>query len=160
MKWIVAGVVMALSACAGVPEDAHTLWLVRHAEKMAGDDPALTEAGQARAVALADRLEVEGVERVLSTDTRRTRDTAAPLAERAGLEVELYDARDLAGLAERLKRSGADAAVVGHSNTTPQLAEALGCGPQEPIVEADEYDRLYRIRVGEGVDCRIERYGE
>ena len=159
MKWMMLAAV-ALSACANMPDDAHTLWLVRHAEKVAGDDPALTEAGQARAVALADRLGAEGVERVLSTDTRRTRDTAAPLAERAGLVVELYDARDLAGLAERLGRSGVDTVVVGHSNTTPQLAEALGCGPQAPIVEAGEYDRLYVIHVGEGVNCQVVRYGE
>ena len=160
--WMAA---LLLTACGGatdtVDADAdREYWLVRHAEKETGDDPALTAAGQARAEALAERLSNAGLTHIHSTDTRRTRDTAAPTAAQMRLEVEIYDARDLDGFAGALLGMDGAHLVVGHSNTTPGLADALGCGPQDEIVEATEYDRLYHIRVaGEGVDCRVERYG-
>ena len=52
--------------------------------------------------------------------------------------------------------------MVGHSNTTPQLAELLGADPGEPIVEANEYDRLYVIQRKDGVTVsdEIRRFGK
>ena len=158
----------ALAACASVPEsDSETIYLVRHAEKVTGDalsalpdpsDPPLTEAGAERAALLAERLSNAGIERVWSTDTIRTRETAQPLADRLGLAVELYDASDLVAFAAALKEDGRTVLVVGHSNTTPGLAEALGSDPGAPIVEATEYDRLYVIDVATGAG-EIQRFG-
>ena len=138
-----------------------TLYLVRHAEKQTGDDPALTEAGNTRAAALADRLEDAGIEAIWSTDYRRTLQTAAPLAQRLDLEVQVYDPGDLASFAEQLKTTGETALVVGHSNTTPQLAGLLGGNPGPEIVEASEYDRIYVIRAPEAgaIQSEIQRYG-
>ena len=48
--------------------------------------------------------------------------------------------------------------VVGHSNTTPQLAELLGAEPGDPIVEKTEYDRLYVINLDTG-EGTIQRFG-
>jgi phosphohistidine phosphatase SixA len=153
-----------LSACAptSTPDITTEIYLVRHAEKTkAADDPALTDAGQARALALRERLITEDITRIFSTDTRRTRDTAAPLAEAMGLEVEIYDAGDLAGFAQTLKATPGTHLVVGHSNTTPQLVEWLGGEGGEPIVEATEYDRLYVVRQGEDglFTSVLERFG-
>ena len=122
------------------------VFLVRHAEKADDDpqDPTLTDVGHARAAELADRLASRGIERVLSTDFKRTRDTAAPLASRLGLRVELYDPRDLPGTAADIRADGRTTLVVGHSNTTPALVDALGGDPGEPIDES-EYDRLYEL---------------
>jgi len=39
--------------------------------------------------------------------------------------------------------------VLGHSNTTPQLVEALGGEPGAPIEEM-EYDRLYIVTLMDG----------
>jgi len=150
MRYFAVGIMgFVLAGCAPVTpaSDADLdVYLVRHAEKMKGDDPALTSAGQERAELLAQELSGAGIERIHSSDTRRTRDTAAPLAESLGLEVELYDPRDLSGMATFLKSEGGTHLVVGHSNTTPQLVELLGGDPGEPIVEATEYDRLYRVQ--------------
>lgn len=138
-----------------------TLYLVRHAEKQDGDDPDLTEAGVARADALADRLEDAGIEAVWSTDYRRTMQTARPLADRLGLDVQIYDPSDLSGFAGQLQADGDTAVIVGHSNTTPQLAGLLGGDPGPEIVEASEYDRLYVINgLGSGTtQSEIQRYG-
>ena len=146
---------------AEAPQEALEVWLVRHAEKVDDSrDPELSEAGHARAALLADLLRDEGIQRIHSTDYLRTRHTAAPLAEALGVEVELYDPRDLEGFAEELRGMGGVHLVVGHSNTTPGMVEALGGDPVSPIDEA-EYDRLYRVWLGDdgAVHSELRRFG-
>lgn len=130
---------------------AARILLVRHAEAEAGggSDPELTAAGRRRAEALAEALAGEPIAAVLATDTRRARATAAPVAERLGLEVEIYDPRRLADLADALRRRGETVLVVGHSNTTPELVGLLGGEPGEPIGH-HEHDRLYRVEAATG----------
>lgn len=158
-----------LAACQSVPPpDSGTAYLVRHAEKITSDhqmivddpkDPPLLPIGQVRAEALADRLADAEISAIWSTDTIRTRSTAAPLAERLGLTVQIYDASDLNAFADVLKASpNANVLVVGHSNTTPDLAAALGADPGAPIVEKGENDRLYVIDLVTG-DGEIQRFG-
>jgi hypothetical protein len=98
---------------------------------------------------------------VLSSDLRRTRDTAAPLAEALGLEVELYDPLALEKLLPVLSGEPGRHLVVGQSNTTPRLAELLGGEPGEPIDEPTEYDRLYLLvlKPGEEPVTVQTRYG-
>lgn len=169
MKMISVLLALALCACAqlnhaAAPERAiateHEIYLVRHAEKQTGDNPALTDAGQTRANTLADLLSDKGLTEIYSTDYKRTLQTAAPIAERTRLEVKLYDASDLEAFAEVLKAKQGVILVVGHSNTTPPLAAALGGAPGTPIDESTEYDRLYVIDLT-GVEpvSRIERFG-
>ena len=132
-----------------------TVILVRHAEKGKDDerDPGLSEPGRERAAALASLLAGADVDVVLSTDYRRTRDTAGPIAADAGLDVELYDPRSLDALVARLGElaGGSVALVVGHSNTTPQALTALGAPEPGGLVDSrfgrilpeDCYDRVY-----------------
>lgn len=139
------------------------IFLVRHAEKTADkDDPALTDEGQARAILLADMLADAGITAIHSSDYRRTRDTAAPLAAKLGLTVQIYDPRDLPAMAARLRHSGGRHLVVGHSNTTPQLTELLGGDGGAPIIEATEYNRLYYVTIGAGGDASsaLLRFGD
>jgi hypothetical protein len=77
----------------------------------------------------------------------RTRDTAAPIAARIQLDVELYDPNDLPALVEKLRRTGGRHLVVGHSTSTPAAVKLLGGRPGGPINEAGEFDRLYIITV-------------
>lgn len=173
-RWFIAGLAAGLiAACASPPTHlpppdfepeppaVTRLFLMRHAEKEAGADPALTAAGMARAIQLAERLRGEGVTGIWSTATRRTRDTASPLAAAFGLEVEIYDAGDLPAFAASLKETPGVMVVVGHSNTTDMLAGLLGADPGPPIDDAAEFDRLYVISIGAdgAVRSRMERYG-
>ena len=167
LKWMAA--LLLLGACSSMddqsaPRDAqateHQVFLVRHAEKQSGDNPSLTEAGERRAEMLAALLSDKGITHIHSTDYKRTLETAAPLAARTGLEVLLYDPRDLNAFADELASTHGVHLVVGHSNTTPQLAEALGGAPGSDIDEASEYDRLYVVTLrGSGVSSEIQRYG-
>ncbi len=132
--------------------DDAVLYLVRHAEKQADSDPALTELGVRRAAALAERLKAAKLSRVYSTDYKRTRQTAAPTAQQKGLEVTLYDPRAFNEFAEALRTeflAQTDSIlVVGHSNTTPYLATLL-TGTEHPMLNEDQYDHLYVIKKAE-----------
>ena len=127
------------------------IYLVRHAEVAAdgSQDPALSPAGRARAEQLAAMLKDAGITAVHSTDYRRTRETAAAVARATGRQVETYDPNALPAFADRLRRAGGRRVVIGHSNTTPQLVEALGGTVQRPIAES-EYDWLYIVTTGQG----------
>lgn len=157
---------ICLSLAAAVPATAQDLvvFVARHAEKVAeGDDPPLSAAGQARAVALAELLEEAGIGAVHSSDFRRTLETAAPLAGRLGLPVLLYDPAEPQPLLDRLLRDGGRHLVIGHSNTAPELVERLGGDGGTAIDEHSEYDRLYVVMPSaDGGPARtlLLRYGE
>ena len=136
----------------GTPNDASmTFVIVRHAEKVAdgSKDPPLTEAGRARAQALAQRLSSVPVIAVYTTPLQRTRQTATPTAQEHGLPLITYDAKlPAADFATRLRQrhAGQTVLVVGHSNTVPDIASALCSCEVAPMSEA-EYDRLMTVRV-------------
>lgn len=135
-------------------EPAWTVILVRHAEKTAdAEDPGLSAAGEARAMTLQRMLRSADLDAVHSTDYRRTKDTVANLAAREDLQLRLYDPRALDDLALNLRLEGGRHLVVGHSNTTPNLVAALGGDPGSAILET-EYDRMYVVTGGEGIDVR------
>ena len=74
--------------------------------------------------------------------------------------MESYDPRDLPGFAAQLRRSPGRHLVLGHSNTTPSLVEALGGDAHGPIDEF-EYDRLYIVVItGDEVSTVLLRFGE
>jgi phosphohistidine phosphatase SixA len=139
------------------------VYLVRHAEKASGGkDPELTEAGRARAQALARTLGDAGIESIHSTDFKRTRETAAPLAHRLGVAVRIYDWDEMEALAAAMRAAGGRHLVVGHSDTTPELVGLLGGEPGPAIDEPSEYDRLYIVTIGAdgAVTSVLLRYGE
>jgi phosphohistidine phosphatase SixA len=146
---------------------AVVIYLVRHAEKASGSkdggkDPGLTEAGRARALALARTLNDAGIDTIYSTDFKRTRETVAPLAERLGVAIRIYDWNAMEALATDLRHAGGRHLVVGHSDTTPELVGILGGEPGPAIDEGSEHDRLYVVTIGPSgaVTTSLLRYGE
>ncbi len=132
-----------------------TIILVRHAEK-AGEptdrDPELSEAGRERAVALARVLGDANISAIYSTPFIRTEKTAAPLAEKLGLDVTITPltrtlVQDLAATLKS-QHAGETVLVVGHSNTMPQTITALGV-PLENL-EEHEYDWLFVVTLVDG----------
>ena len=147
---VIAGGLISLMAATATFADT-TIFLTRHAEKQ--DDgtrnPPLSEAGTARAQTLADRLAGVGLKMVYSTDYKRTQETAAPTAAKAGLTVTSYDPRALKEFAASLKGADGPILVVGHSNTTPYLASLLS-GKEFPMLEEHQYDHLYKVVLKDG----------
>ena len=143
--------------------DPTVVYLVRHAEKAddGSEDPPLTLAGEIRVRVLRQLLGDAGLTHIHTTDWRRTRDTARPFAEELGGEAQIYDSRQLESLASYLQDTPGTHLVVGHSNTTPVLVEALGGDPHDPIHEM-EYDRLYIVVInpGQAPVTTLLRFGE
>lgn len=145
--------ICCLTACTTAPasKENFELYLVRHAEKQADGsrDPELTEAGAHRAENLAGWFEDKDIRDIWSSDYKRTRDTAQPTLARLGLELNIYDPRDLPALSETLLSNQNNALIVGHSNTTPELARLLcKCVVVIEDMDESEYDRLIVISIG------------
>lgn len=148
---------------AGSDPEPVVVYLVRHAEKAddGTDDPPLALAGQIRVQELRQLLAEAGISYIHTTDWKRTRETARPIAKHIGVEPSIYDAGDLAAFAATLKTTPGHHLVVGHSNTTPMLVETLGGDPSTPIDDL-EYDRLYIVWISPGMPpvTTILRFGE
>lgn len=149
---------------AGQESPAHprTVILVHHAEKQAagGDNPPLSDAGAARAFALARHLEHAGVTHLFATEFRRTMDTLAPLAKATGLNVASIPARDSPALLAALSKlaPGSVAVVAGHSNTIPALVRSLVADARSiPDLGDGDHDRLYIVTRWDGAPaCAID----
>ncbi|MBL8515622.1 MAG: histidine phosphatase family protein [Betaproteobacteria bacterium] len=159
-------IIALAGACFVAAANAQTVVLVRHAEKAESpkDDPPLAEAGQRRADALAVALKGANVAAILTSQARRTRDTAAPLATQARITPRVLTiARG--GMAEhvaevvKLARERKDGVVVivGHSNTVPAIARALGADVAD--MSECEYSRFITVLSGPPAQAITTRYG-
>jgi broad specificity phosphatase PhoE len=128
-----------------------TVVLVRHAEKASNDpDASLSVQGQQRADCLARVLKDAGIKRIYVSDTRRTQQTAEPLAKSLGIKPVIVPANDPSTLVRDVfYGSGGNALVVGHSNTLPFIIQRVQAGTIPPLGE-NEYDGLYVLTVMEG----------
>ena len=127
---------------------ATTLIVVRHAEREPGDDPPLNAEGLKRAEALARTLEQAGVTAIYTTQYLRNRQTAEPLAARAGVPVSVrpidFDTATsyVADLLEEIRRQhrGGVVVVIGHANgMNAQIFTQLGGAGPGP----NRYEDLY-----------------
>jgi phosphohistidine phosphatase SixA len=142
MKWITFTLLTLLVSTPAAA--ANLVLLVRHAEKaevagndMLAKDPDLSSAGRKRAESLASLLKDANLTAVFSTDYKRTRMTAEPVAKEFGLTVQLYDPKNVTDLVGRLNATAGVVLVVGHSNTIPEVVKALGVGEEVTIAETD-----------------------
>ena len=133
-----------------------TIVLVRHAEKQVGaiTDAPLSPEGEVRASRLTQMLggseEFGRIRKIYVTNTRRTQQTAAGLAQRLGLTPEVVEAKtDAAELAKRALREnrGHRVLIVGHSNTVPELVADLARIQNVPPMGEDEFDTMYIVTV-------------
>lgn len=148
MRKIIAAVACIMLGFAAVPATAaDTVYVMRHLQKAAGEDPPLTEEGTNLARLLAGQLGGAGIEAVLATKTRRATQTAEPLASALKLPVTPYDPRDVPALVAAVAAVRGNVLVVGHSNTVPDIVAALGGARPEPIPET-EYGTIYIVRPG------------
>ena len=101
------------------------IYLFRHSEKLTGKNPALSEEGKARANNLVTFFKEYQNIHIFSSNYKRTLQTAAPLQTYFNTDVNVYNAGELSDLKNELLKLKGVVVVIGHSNTTPQLAELL-----------------------------------
>lgn len=137
-------------------QNSKTIMLVRHAEKDVSDtadknDPVLTAEGKQRAERLAKIAGKYKPGAIYSTDFKRTRDTAAPIAERRKKQIQIYDARKPQELVDAIMKSRTKRfLVVGHSNTIPGLANLLGNKELFKNLDDAEHGAIWIVRIKNG----------
>jgi broad specificity phosphatase PhoE len=130
------------------------VFIVRHAEKASATDPdpSLSEAGMARAAALAAALREAQITDVLVTPRKRTHETVAPTAAARALTAHVVGfgastPEHVAAVAAAVRAAPGNAVLVaGHSNTVTLIVAALG-GPRLPELCDAEYANLFIVRL-------------
>ncbi|MFT5102801.1 MAG: 2,3-bisphosphoglycerate-dependent phosphoglycerate mutase, partial [Candidatus Latescibacterota bacterium] len=136
-----------------------TYYLIRHAEKDRSDptnkDPKLTEEGLARAKKWADYFDAIPLDQIYSTSYLRTQQTSAYTATRQNLMVEHYEAGKLYKEDFKTLTKGQKILIVGHSNTTPALAnKIIGQDTYADIKDGDNAS-LYKVTIEAG-EARVQ----
>ncbi len=165
------GMGCSLSLCSGQDQDskqppaevkaeATTTWLVvRHAERD-GEKDLLNAAGHSRAEVLRQLGSVLNVSAIYSTDFVRTKETARPLADLLGQEIQLYERPSDEWLEQvRQENAGRVVLIVGHSNTAGVIAGKLAGVDPFPVGH-DDYDSLFLVTTGAELSSAVRiKYG-
>src|SRR5262245_57321817 len=94
---------------------------VRHAEPVTGgNDPGLSPARGHRATTLAKMLADTGITAIFTSELRRTKETARPLASLLSM-TPVVIAGAPAAAATQIRAAGKRVLAVGHPDTVPQM---------------------------------------
>ncbi len=165
MRAVVAplALVALLASTAGARDESQVVVLVRHGEKAEAPkgDVALSEAGRRRADALASTLDEAQVDTIVTTERRRSRETAAPLASSRHLTPVVVPTSDdtaahARAVAAAVRHGGRVVLVVGHSDTVPAIIDALG-GPTVAAICDGQYALLFTLWTEPGKPSRLIR---
>lgn len=124
-----------------------TVWIVRHGEKDTAlatrANPDLNAEGKQRAIDLATYLQKENIAQILSTDTKRTVQTAAHIKA----PLEIYNPRSIQMVVEKIKSTwkGKTILLVGHSNTVLETIDAMGGNRPVALLNDEDYDYIFKV---------------
>lgn len=145
-----------------------TVYVIRHAEKMSEQDrdPDLSQRGRERAESLAVQLKDSGVNFIITSNLKRTIQTARPLARERHINPKVISIEGsveahVARIADEVrKHPGATILIVGHNNTVGKIVEKIGGGHIGDLC-ADEYANLIIVSLTKGQPGKIllETYG-
>lgn len=132
-------------------QESTTYYLIRHAEKNRADlgnnNPHLTKKGKQRAQFWNKVFEGVIFDCIYSTPYFRTIETVKPTALQQQLPILYYDMKRLYNDEFKDKNRGKTVLVVGHSNTTPHLANAILKKEVYPEINDRVNGLLYIIHV-------------
>jgi broad specificity phosphatase PhoE len=150
-RLILAGLMVVLGAATAAAQSA--VFLVRHAERadsggaggaMMATDPDLSPAGHARAESLATLLRDAKITTIVTSEFKRTRQTAAPLAKALGIKPIEVLSKDVAALVKKIAAAKGNVLVVGHSNSIPDTITGLGV-KEVVAIDDQEFDNLFVV---------------
>lgn len=146
--------------------ESTSIFVLRHAERGNEPDPALTDGGVKRAEGLRHALAWAGVSKIFVTPTKRSLQTASPLAgclcpeldPRKCCETYPYTNNTDADAGELIRKifpayRGKVVVVVAHSDTVQGIVKALTGTPLNDFDAA--YDNLFLLSVDEPGQGRI-----
>lgn len=136
-------------------KNKRTFYIVRHAEKDTGSNPAISTIGKMRAKALFQELKKKNIDLVMVTNYRRTGMTGDSLRIYNNVDTVHYGA-DVSGdlFLKKLNTLPAkykNIVVIGHSNTLPGIIRKAGVAdyPVKDIPD-NEYDNLFVVKRKKG----------
>lgn len=130
-----------------------TYYLIRHADKDRSNpdnkNPELTEEGHTRAKLWAEKFKDTPFDGIYSTNFKRTWQTAFPVAKSNKKRIVIYNPKtiDVEKFIENTQ--GQTVLIVGHSNSTPTLANALLGEDKYKAMEETNYAGLYIITISD-----------
>lgn len=154
---VVATLIFFVAVCSKAQTAKYIL--VRHAEKdttqngstMMSANPPLNAVGEARAIRLITALKAFSIDSIYSTNFIRTINTAVPLAQQVGLPIQHYNHKALDVFANQLLQTNNKTfLVVGHSNTTPTLANLLSNSNTYKPLDESVYNKIYIVTIKNG----------
>jgi 2,3-bisphosphoglycerate-dependent phosphoglycerate mutase len=133
------------------PIKTTTYYFIRHAEKDRSDannkNPNLVQEGILRAAKWSLVFDNVKFDAVYSTNYNRTKQTAQPTAEKNGLDITIYDPRNLYSEDFISNTKGKTVLVVGHSNTTPQFVNTILGNEKYKSIDDSNNANLYIVTI-------------
>lgn len=151
--------VMGFLAIAPAVAAQERAFIIRHAEKEAtGADPGLTAAGREMASNWSRMLASAGIDIVLHTDARRSRETGSIIAQALGVGRSETAMADVAGLFDLLEFDHAEdnVLIVAHTETIPGILARLGV-EENVRIASDDYRNLFAVTFGESGEASLVR---
>ncbi len=151
IKKVILFILIGWSSSIQAQTELSTFILVRHAEKVDNSaDPDINQQGSERAIRLAALLKETKLTHIYASDFKRTRLTVKAVSDEHQLTPEIYNSKKIENLAMDLQRlpAGSTVLVVGHTNTTPQLANLLLGKPTYRAFEESDYGNIIVVTTG------------
>ena len=130
-------------------ETTTTYYLIRHAEKDRSDatnrNPNLNKIGLKRAENWKNYFKDIDLDAVYSTNYNRTQQTATPTAKSKNLKILSYDPSSVFNDDFQKNTLGKTVLIVGHSNTTPAIANKILKMDAYESMSDDDNASLYMI---------------
>ena len=151
MKKAITLIVFFLFSCNSSILDCNTYYLIRHAEKVRlnpdDKDPELNEAGKERALVWKEYFNDLEIDKIFSTDYKRTMQTALPFSSSSGLTINTYSPSniDYQDFLAETKRD--NVLIVGHSNTIPTFVNEIIRENAYPDIKDSNNSNLYIVNI-------------
>jgi 2,3-bisphosphoglycerate-dependent phosphoglycerate mutase len=146
-----------------VENEVSTIILIRHAEKAEAKtkDPSLSAMGKERADELVKLFKDTPIAAFYTTAYKRTTETITPIAKDNGKEVLTYNPSDQNSIAEMIQSGkGKRMMVAGHSNTIPQMVNALIGKNEFTTIDESDYGKILIVvfKGNELIDYSVLNY--
>ena len=128
MKNFILSIFFLKSFCS-YSQECSSFYLIRHAEKLRIDkterNPKLNEKGILRAEKWGEVLKNINLDKIYSTNYKRTIETANPTSKSQNVDITIYSPSNIDYRNFKEINKGKKVLIVGHSNTIPNFVNGL-----------------------------------
>lgn len=155
-KYIISSFfLLFILSCNYTKENCTNIYLIRHAEKIRSDknekDPLLNKTGLLRAQKWSEIFEKIEIDKILSTNTKRTISTVIPTSTEKKIEIEIYSPDKIDYESFLKENKGRKVLIVGHSNTIPETTNKLIKNNFYSDIEDNNNSNLYYVNICNGI---------